>query len=62
MEQKIYKINFANIKSVEDCAKIFEALGLVLDMNYAKENDMEHLIGEEVEIKQQLNNDEISFY
>lgn len=47
---KVANINFDNIKSVEDCAKIFKAIGLVLAVDYAKENDMEHLLGDEVEM------------
>jgi len=52
---KVANINFDNIKSVEDCAKIFKAIGLVLQVEYAKENDMEHLLGEELEMPAQSN-------
>lgn len=50
---KVAKINYSKIESFEDVAKVFEALGLVLDVEYAKANGMEHLVGEEVEIEQQ---------
>ena len=50
---KIANINFDNIKTIEDCAKIFKAIGLVLSVDYAKENDMEHLLGDEVEMPEQ---------
>lgn len=47
---KVANINFEEIKTIEDCAKIFKAIGLVLSVDYAKENEMEHLLGEEVEM------------
>ena len=47
---KVANINFDNIKTIEDCASIFKAIGLVLSVDYAKENGMEHLLGEEVEM------------
>ena len=47
---KVANINFDNIKTIEDCAKIFKAIGLVLQVEYAKANDMEHLLGEELEV------------
>jgi len=50
---KVANINFDNIKTIEDCAKIFKAIGLVLAVDYAKENDMEHLLGEELEMPEQ---------
>ncbi len=50
---KVANINFDNIKTIEDCAKIFKAIGLVLQVDYAKENDMEHLLGEELEMPEQ---------
>ena len=50
---KVANINFDNIKTIEDCAKIFKAIGLVLQVEYAKANDMEHLLGEEIEVAEQ---------
>lgn len=50
---KVANINFDNIKTIEDCAKIFKAIGLVLQVDYAKENGMEHLLGEELEMPEQ---------
>jgi len=50
---KVANINFDNIKTIEDCAKIFKAIGLVLQIEYAKENGMEHLLGEELEMPEQ---------
>ena len=47
---KVANINFDNIKTIEDCASIFKAIGLVLSVDYAKANDMEHLLGEELEV------------
>lgn len=47
---KVAKINYSKIETFEDVAKVFEALGLVLDVDYAKENGMEHLLGEEIEM------------
>jgi len=50
---KVANINFDNIKTIEDCASIFKAIGLVLSIDYAKENGMEHLLGEEIEVPEQ---------
>lgn len=50
---KVANINFDNIKTIEDCASIFKAIGLVLSVDYAKENGMEHLLGEEIEVPEQ---------
>lgn len=49
---KVAKIDYKKIETFEDVAKVFEALGLVLAVDYAKENDMEHLLGEEVDMPQ----------
>lgn len=50
---KVANINFEEIKTIVDCAKIFKAIGLVLQVDYAKENGMEHLLGEELEMPEQ---------
>jgi len=59
---KVANINFDNIKTIEDCAKIFKAIGLVLQVDYAKEIGMEHLLGEELEMpEQQPQQEEFTF-
>ena len=59
---KVANINFKNIKTIEDCASIFKAIGLVLAVDYAKENGMEHLLGEELEMpEQQPQQEEFTF-
>jgi len=43
---EVRQVNYKNIQTMEDVVKIFKALGLVIAVDYAKENDMEHLIEE----------------
>ena len=40
----MYMIDATKCKSIEEMGQLFNALGIAVSMEYAKENNMEHLL------------------
>ena len=43
----MYMIDATKCKSIEEMGMLFNALGIAVSMEYAKENNMEHLLVQE---------------